>query len=779
MKQPDYKSIIYHSPLAFVYLEAIYDKKGGIADFRFLEVNSRFKEISGTGGDNIIGKTVNNTLADYIKSSLDMKMYGMLAIKGGSKIHELYFRPTGNWYRVLAYSNEKGFLAVLIEDITESKQAVDKMRASEEKYRSLFESLVVGIYRSTPDGLITEANTALVNILGFPDRETLLKTNVKELYPVQKERIKEFQLLDEKNVILSNEIRLKRYDGTIIWVSDSFRGVRDDKGNLIYFEGTILDITQRKETAEALLKSEERYKNFISQVTDAVYRFEFTEPIPIDMPMDQQVDLIYERSRLAECNPAFCKMYGIEEEDDVLNRSVTDFYGTEDNPQNRYVTEQFIRSGYKVENNITEEFDSKGNRKYINNNTLGIVEDGKLMRIWGTQTDITERKKSENELLIAKQKAEESNRLKTQFLTNMSHEIRTPMNSIIGFMELLQRLDLTNKERENFLATMQESGYRLLDTINNIIEMSKIETGNTKPEFSEIFLAEIIDYLVDLYKPQSDEKGIELMVSNKTGNEPISIISDRNLLTSILSNIMNNALKFTHEGKIELGYFLEDNSVSFVISDSGIGIPDDHREKVFERFVQADSGLSRQYEGSGLGLSIARSYAGMLGGRIWFESREGEGTSFYLSIPFKGKVKRSDSREKVAAKDEEHYETGRKLKILIAEDDDASFMYFETILTRIGAEVSRAVNGYETIQKLKEAPDLDVILMDIKMPVINGWDTSMKIREFNRKIPIIATTAYALTGDKERSFEAGCDFYLAKPVRRDELLTVMSKILER
>ena len=777
MKQPDYKSLIYHSPLAYAFLEAILDKKGKIIDFRFVEVNSRFEEITGTKEEYIIGRTVIDSLPEYISSTVDLSKYGRIAYEGGSDIRELYFKATNNWYRVLAYSNEKGFLATLIEDITESKQAVERMKASEENYRSLVENLVEGIYRTTPDGRIIDANPTLVRLLGFPDRESLLKTNVNELYPEQQDRHREFQLADKKNIILSNEIRLRRHDGKIIWAADSFRAVRDANNEVKYFEGTIIDITEKKEAEEALHKSEERYKNFISQVSDAVYRVEFTDPIPVDMPVEDQIDCIYERSRLAECNPAFLRMYNIDDEADIIGKTILDFHGTKDNPQNRYVTSQFIKSGYKTENNITEEIDTTGNRKYINNNTLGIVEGGQLMRIWGTQTDITEQKKSEEELILAKQKAEESNRLKTHFLANMSHEIRTPMSSIIGFMELLQKIELSTEEKESFICTMQKSGQRLLDTINNIIEMSKIETENIRPVFSETNIPEITDYLIDLFKPQTDEKGLQLIISKDTGHAEVKVMTDRNLLTSILSNLLKNAVKFTQQGTIELGNYLENDLLVFYVSDTGIGISEEHRETIFDRFVQADLALSRPYEGSGLGLSIAKSYTDMLGGKIWFKSNERGGSTFYLSIPYKREIKQSIIKTQEADMKDNNYKIDPGLKVLIAEDDDANFMYMEKVLLRIGVKIIRTTNGHETIRKVKEDPDINLVLMDVKMPEINGWDATRKIREFNINIPIIATTAYALTGDKEKSLEAGCNDYLAKPIRQDDLLNIISKNL--
>ena len=352
------------------------------------------------------------------------------------------------------------------------------------------------------------------------------------------------------------------------------------------------------------------------------------------------------------------------------------------------------------------------------------------------------------------------------------------MNSIIGFMELLQKIELTSEEKANFISTMQVSGQRLLDTINNIIEMSKIETESIKPSFSVTCIPEVIDYLFNLFKPQTDEKGLKLKIENDTDIGQFNVLTDRNLLISILSNLMKNAVKFTQKGSIELGYSVENDSLVFFVSDSGIGIPSDQQEIIFERFVQADLALSRPYEGSGLGLSIAKSYSEMLGGKIWFESKEREGTTFYLSIPYNRETEQSVTKKNRIEMNEKNYKIEPGLKVLIAEDDDANFMYLEKVLLRTGAKITRTTNGYDTIRTVKEDPGLDLILMDVKMPGINGWDATRRIREFNKNIPIIATTAYALTGDEEKSIEAGCNDYLAKPIRQADLLNTISKTLE-
>mgnify|MGYP006282269397 CR=1 FL=1 len=772
MKYPDYRSILQNHPAAYLCLELISDKPGKHEGFRIIEVNTRFEEISGYKEADLKGKAVIELLPSDLWQDSKLGSYIKIAQEGGIKKTEEYFEARASWYSILAYSETKGYLNVFLEDITEEKKELRELIASEENYRLMFHNLVEGVYRTTPEGIIIDANPALVQILGFPNKESLLETNANTLYPDKRDRLKEFKLASEKNIITSNEIRLRQYNNNIIWVSDSYRAVRDGEGKIEYFEGTIVDITERKEAEEALHRSEERYKNFISQVADAVYRFEFVKPVSVNLSIEKQIDRIYDDSRLAECNPAFLKMYGLKSESDILNNTVTDFHGTKDNIHNRQVTAEFIRAGYKTENNITEEIDSQGNRKYFNNNTVGIIKDGYLIRIWGTQTDITEQKKFENELIQAKQKAEESNKLKTHFLANMSHEIRTPMNSIIGFMDFLQTMDLTAKERDSYIDTMHKSGQRLLDTINDIIEMSKIETENIKPELTEIDLGSLMDYLSGLLRPQAEEKNLELKLSEDPENDYL-LRSDKNILLSILTNLIKNAIKFTREGSIELGYYSEEDNIIFFVKDTGIGIPESHHETVFDRFVQADIEMSRSYEGSGLGLSIAKEYSDILGGRIWFDSKENEGSTFYFSLPYSNK---SGKRTKETGKQESpglNYKIRPGLKVLVAEDDDANFRYLEAILTGMNAGITRATTGYQAIEEARKS-NIDIILMDVKMPELNGWDATKEIRKFNKSIPIIAITAYALLDDREKSTEAGCNDYIPKPFIQNDILRVIS-----
>jgi signal transduction histidine kinase len=389
-------------------------------------------------------------------------------------------------------------------------------------------------------------------------------------------------------------------------------------------------------------------------------------------------------------------------------------------------------------------------------------------------TSIRATELNEKELLIAKEKAEESNRLKTQFLANMSHEIRTPLNGILGFLLLLKENDLTEEERTKYIELMNNCGDRLLDTINDIILMSKIETGIVKPDLAEFNIGEMLNFLNTFFKSQSDSKGLEFRFVNHIPQGKSYILCDRNKLEGILSNLIKNAIKFTTSGYVELESSLKGKNMIFRVKDTGKGIPAGKLNVIFERFVQADMSIARSYEGSGLGLAIAKAYAGMLNAGINVESVEGKGSVFTVSVPYIECKTGSVSvpyNETTANEPAAHFADG--FRILVAEDDEASYLYLNTILERTGIECIRTCDGPSTIKALSEDKNISMVLMDIKLPVMDGLNATREIRKFNNEIPIIAQTAYALEGDREKAIEAGCNAYLSKPVRSDDLLKII------
>jgi len=321
------------------------------------------------------------------------------------------------------------------------------------------------------------------------------------------------------------------------------------------------------------------------------------------------------------------------------------------------------------------------------------------------------------ELEIARKRVEESNRLKTVFLQNMSHEIRTPMNGILGFLELMKEPDTDEDQRHQYMDVINKSGKRLLDTITNIIEISKIESGQAIPRLSEVDTVELIHYLYFFFRPQAEEKGLSLELAGYMEGDGAVIETDHHLLESILTNLIHNAIKFTREGKVEFGNYREGNRLVFFVRDTGIGIPEDRHEAVFDPFVQADLNMIRQHEGSGLGLSIVKAYVEMLGGSVRLDSEAGRGSAFRFIVPYKSVARKNEAQEKNTT-----VLPGKKLNILVAEDDEFSYQYLETILNHPGYRLLRTTNGKDTIREVRENPDISLVQMDIKMPLMNGLD---------------------------------------------------------
>ena len=336
--------------------------------------------------------------------------------------------------------------------------------------------------------------------------------------------------------------------------------------------------------------------------------------------------------------------------------------------------------------------------------------------------DVTKQKRSEEALVAAKEKAEESDRLKSAFLANMSHEIRTPMNGIIGFTDLLKKPDLTGEQKDSYINIIKKSGNRMLDTVNDIIDISKIDSGQVEISNSTFDINNEIDEQYQFFKQEAFDKGLEFKLQNKLSYLHKLITTDKVKINSIVSNLIKNAIKYTDRGEIEIICEKKASNFVFEIKDTGIGIPKNRINYIFNRFEQADIADLHAKEGSGLGLSIAKAYAEMLKGKIDVKSVVGKGSVFSFSIPWNyetTEISSARSKEKANKKS-----FGKKLNILIVEDDDISFEHLKIIISHTAKNISRAFNGKEAIEFMKNNSDIELILMDIKIPLINGYDAT-------------------------------------------------------
>jgi PAS domain S-box-containing protein len=394
----------------------------------------------------------------------------------------------------------------------------------------------------------------------------------------------------------------------------------------------------------------------------------------------------------------------------------------------------------------------------------------------GTITDITRIKQFEIDLIQARDKAEESDRLKTAFLNNISHEVRTPMNAIIGFSNLLSDQDLEPVVRNDFLQTIVQSCQQLLSIITQIVNIAIVEAGQEKVYEKEVSLNSIFKMLFDQFSPEAAKKNIVLTYHTALSENRDIIETDETKLIQIISNLLSNALKFINHGSVQFGYLMNENHLEFYVKDTGIGIPYEMHEKIFERFRQVENNLTRNYDGSGLGLSISKAYVELLGGKIWVSSELDEGSIFKFTIPYN--PPKQHENPYLSSNEESKQELKKTLTILVTEDVENNFLLLEQYLSGANIELVRASTGYEAVEICKNNLSVSLVLMDLKMPGMDGFEATKKIKAIRPQLPVIAQTAYARESDKINAFECGCSDFITKPYRREELLSMIRRQLK-
>ncbi len=420
---------------------------------------------------------------------------------------------------------------------------------------------------------------------------------------------------------------------------------------------------------------------------------------------------------------------------------------------------------------------------YVNLLTRSVTvrnDTGEVLGALTISRDITRLKQVHEELIKANIGAEASNRLKSNFLANISHEIRTPLNSVVGFSNLLLSNNLTNEVKEEYIEHINHNSEKLLQIIGDIIDLSRLESSQIEITYEEASLSNIVNEIIEEARQviKRNEKPIILNVKNYFEDAGDLIFTDRIWLKRVLNHLMDNAVKFTLEGSVEFSYMLENQNIVFRIRDTGIGINKENLGRIFEEFRQEFDGHHRPFEGLGIGLTLAKEVIERMGGKIDVESEKGVGSEFSFSIPYRPA---GSTRPKIAPVINEQILKPidwSTRKCLLVDDNKDVLIYLNRILADTGVSILTARSGFEAIEIIKTNPDIDVVLLDMQMPEMNGIEATKEIRKIRKDIPIIAQTAFIFEDDKDIILEAGCDACLIKPIRREHLLTVMSSFVK-
>lgn len=654
---------------------------------------------------------------------------------------------------------ERGKVYCIVRDVTKRKSAEDSIKAYQTRLKSLFDQNTVGITMTTMDGGIVMANPAMERVLGY-SKEELAGKSIKALTFEGDLHLLEdtiFLLESGERPTFTFEKRCKKKDGSLCWVRAEIGMLRSEHGEPAYLICTLIDISEQKLTEQALRQSEA----YLLQAQQITRTGHWAVNISDMKPIWSE-----ETYRIHEVGPDYVP--NLEE--------ALDFY---DEASRGIITEAFTKClSEGIPYDLTLGLNSgKGNHKWIRSIGAPQYDGREIVKIFGIFQDITDQVEAERELRAARLTAEEAAQAKTMFLSNMSHEIRTPLNALIGSTHLMLQDNPTTEQRE-MLEIMQFSGNNLLSLVNDILDYNKIEAGKLNLESIDIEIPKFLSTVSQSHQYKAREKGIFLKVVVDEGVPP-HIKGDPTRLTQIINNLTSNAIKFTDQGGVTIQASVAPAAtptniiLSLAVKDTGIGIPKDKLEEVFGSFTQASAETTRKYGGTGLGLAISKNLAELMGGTIVLESTVGTGSTFTVTIEVP--IGSGHSPEVATASVQAQEFPLDHYQILLVEDNPVNVKIATKFLKKWGAEVTLANNGREAVDAV-HAETYDIVLMDIRMPVLGGVEATTEIRTFNTAVPIVALTASTLAEVREEFMNIGFNGFVTKPFRPAELLAEIQSL---
>lgn len=660
--------------------------------------------------------------------------------------------------------NITGFVGVL-HDITEQRLATERLIASEKRFEALAQMAPAGIFRTSIEGECTFVNQSWKDLSGLADGEWEGNGWIEAVHPLDKPRVAK---LWQQHVAQaeggSDEFRWLRPDGSTVWVHVVFGPEHNDSGYLNGFIGVVTDVTEQKQVQDQLAEREGQLALLADNATDAVLRLDLDGVCSYASPSARHV-------------------FGIAPSSLVGTRPMMD-YLEEDHER---VTRKFDRLARGHEDRLRLAFRTRASAQSATTHWLeascGLVRDpntGTPIEIIASLRNIDDTKRLEDELMTAKEKAEAAAEAKSAFLANMSHEIRTPMNGVIGFTELALAGELAEDQRRH-LEMIADSGRAMLRLLNDLLDFAKIEAGQMTVASEATDLRHQLRGAIRIMEPVARQKGLSLTLELES-SVPAWIRSDAMRLRQILLNLVGNALKFTEQGRVEVRVSVDQSrhKIEIAVIDTGIGIPPEQIERVFEKFTQADSSVARRYGGTGLGLPICNQLAALLGGSLKAESEAGQGSKFTLTLPLS---LADEPPSQTSSEAEEHLVMATpSLNILVAEDNPINQQLTLAMLEKARHSAVLAEDGEEAVKLIRQkhgTPEaFDLVLMDVQMPRLDGLQATRKVRAAGltaQTLPIIALTANAYQEDIDACREAGMQAHLAKPLRYRELVATLDK----
>jgi len=768
------------------------------AKMRVLEWNNSAFRIFGFSAEEAIGKTAYELIVPLnLTSEINEVKENLIMDKGGFKYVNENVTKEGkiiicDWYNAPLKNSEGNLIgmASLVDDITERLNSKNLLQKSERKYRDIFEKSIDAVL-ILKDGLFVDCNETAVKMFGM-ERETLFNIHPSQLSPVlQPDGSKSFIKTEEMIKIAlekgSNRFRWnhQQKNGQVFTTEVSLTRI-DNSDNIPSIHSVVRDITEnvKKEALEDVLYNISKaaltiddFNQFSLFVRNELHKIIDTSNFYIAM-YNAETDMI--------TTPVF-----VDEREEVeefsAKKSLTGYVIKTKKPL-------VVDEGALLDFVKTKEVNLIGElskiwlgvplfiqeecigaivvQSYVDENAFG-ENDVQLLQFVADQISTTiQRKKVENELNKALVKAQESDKLKSAFLANMSHEIRTPMNGIIGFSELCLDPNITKDKQREYANIVIKSSKRLLSIVNNILDISKIEAGAETINLESINLNKLLTELETFFKPIAKENNLILSCEKGLENYKSSVETDKVKLNQVLTNLLSNAFKFTEAGSIAFGYDLIEDNLQFYVKDTGIGVEENLQSKIFDRFSQGNLDLSKQLKGTGLGLAITQKIVELFNGKIWLNSSD-KGTTIYFTIPYiKSKT------PLISTVIEEQKPTipvkNKMLTILVAEDEEYNMMYITELFSTTNFKIIEANNGKKAFELAQNNPEIQLVLMDIKMPVMDGNESMIAIKKLRPNLPIIALSAFAMESDKVNALKLGFDAYLTKPINRKLLFQLIS-----